>query len=672
METLEKNKKQLISDCLNTIRCLSMDAVQKANSGHPGTPMELAPIAHVLWTKHLRFNPENPSWPNRDRVILSCGHACMLIYSILHLTGYKISLEDIKNFRQWGAITPGHNEYGVTPGIEATTGPLGQGVSSAVGIAIAERYLASLLNRPNYDVIDHYTYAICSDGDIMEGVAQESASIAGHLGLNKVIALYSDNRITIDGEIDISFTEDVGKRYEAYGWFVQKIDGNDLDAIDQAITAAKAQTEKPSIIIARTNIGYGSPNKQDTPEAHGAPFGDEEIALTKKNLGWDPDKKFYVPEHVRETYTQAVPRGKELEIEWDKLYASYAKEHHETAALYHSILKRELPEGWDANLPTFEPDAKGLATRQASGKTLQVLADVFPTLMGGSADLSGSCNTELTQSGEFQKESYQNRNIRFGVREHAMGAILNGMALHGGMRPFGSTFLIFSDYMRPSIRLAALSELATTYVYTHDSIGLGEDGPTHQPIEQLSSLRAMPNLNVIRPCDANETVEAWRQTILHNEGPTALVLSRQALPTLDRSKLGAASELSKGAYILSEANDANNIQAILMATGAEVHIALEAQTLLEAENISTRVVSLPCWELFEQQTDEYKESVLPASVTARVAIEAASPHGWERWVGLQGKIIGMNRFGASAPANVLMEKFGFTAKNVVAQAKTIL
>ncbi len=671
MNTLENETKQLTQDCLNTIRCLSMDAVQQANSGHPGTPMELASIAYILWTKHLRYNPENPNWPNRDRVILSCGHACMLIYSILHLTGYKISLDDIKNFRQWESVTPGHNEYGVTPGIEATTGPLGQGVSNGVGIALAEKYLATLFNRPNYDVVDHYTYAICSDGDIMEGVAQESASIAGHLGLNKLIAIYSDNKITIDGTTDLTFSEDVGKRYEAYGWFVQRIDGNDLDAIDQAIIAAKAQSEKPSIIIARTNIGYGSPNKQDTSDAHGAPLGDEEIALTKKNLGWDPNKKFYVPSEVEEKYRKAIPRGKELELQWDKVYAAYAKEHHVPAAQYHSVLKRELPQDWDKNLPTFSPD-ETLATRQASGKVLQALAETFPTLIGGSADLSGSCNTEIKSSGSFAKGAEQNRNIRFGVREHAMGAILNGMALNGGVRPFGSTFLIFSDYMRPSIRLAALTPLPVTFVYTHDSIGLGEDGPTHQPIEQLSSLRAMPNLNVIRPCDANETVEAWKQAMLRNDGPTTIVLSRQKLATLDRTKVAPASGAAKGAYTLSEASNSSKIQIILIATGAEVHLALEAQTSLEKEGISTRVVSIPCWELFEQQDASYKQSVLPEEVTARVSIEAASPHGWEKWVGLKGKVIGLNHFGASAPAPILMEKFGFTAANIVNNAKELL
>ncbi len=670
MKTLEKNEKQLTLDCVNTLRCLAMDAVQKANSGHPGTPMELAPIAYVLWTKHLRFNPKNPYWPNRDRVILSCGHACMLLYSVLHLTGYEISLDDIKNFRQWESITPGHSEHGVTPGVEATTGPLGQGVSNAVGMAMAERYLAALFNRPNYEIIDHHTYAICSDGDIMEGVAQEAASLAGHLGLHKLIALYSDNHITIDGDTALTFSEDVGKRYEAYGWFVQRVDGNDLTAIDHALTAAKAQTQKPSLIIARTHIAYGSPNKQDTADAHGAPLGEEEVALTKKNLGWDPDKHFYIPEAVAEKYRTAIPRGAELELEWDKHYAAYAKTHHQEAALYHSVLKQELPHGWDKNLPSF-PAGEKLATRQASGKTLHELAKQFPTLIGGSADLSGSCNTEIKGSGNFEKGAYQNRNLRFGVREHAMGAILNGLSLHGGVRPFGSTFLIFSDYMRPSVRLAALTELPVIYVYTHDSIGLGEDGPTHQPIEHLSSLRAMPNLRLIRPCDANETVEAWRQAMLREDGPTAIILTRQALPVLDRTQFASASLLSKGAYILSEASDPKKIQIILIATGSEIHPALEAQKLLQQEGLATRVVSMPCWDLFEQQPEAYQESVLPSQITARIAIEAAATHGWEKWVGLKGKVIGMKRFGASAPGPVVMKHFGFTPQNIAAQAKLL-
>lgn len=671
--SLETEQKQLATDCINTVRCLAMDAVEKAKSGHPGTPMELAPIAYVLWMKHLRHNPSNPLWANRDRFVLSAGHACMLLYSMLHLTGYKLSMDDIKKFRQWGSITPGHSEHELTPGVEATTGPLGQGIGNVVGMAIAERYLASYFNRPGHDIVDHTTYAICSDGDIMEGVGQESASLAGHLGLHKLILIYSANQITIDGPANLAFSEDVGKRFQAYGWFVQHIDGNDLDAIDRALTETKGQSAQPSIIVARTHIAYGSPNKQDHCDAHGSPLGKEEVRLTKKNLGWDPDKEFFVPQEVYTKYGEAVPRGEALELEWDKRFAAYARAFPQLAKEFHDNLKELLPSGWEKDLPIFAPDPKGIGTRRASGKLVQSLAQRLPNMIGGSADLTGSCNTYIESSKDFGKGAYGNRNLRFGVREHAMGAILNGMAYHGGVRPFGSTFLIFSDYMRPSIRLAALVGLPVIYVFTHDSIGLGEDGPTHQPIEHLPSLRAIPNLLVIRPCDANEVTEAWKVAIAHHGGPTALIMTRQNVPILDRKNLGAAAGLTKGAYVLSEESGKIGPELILIATGSEVHPTLEAQQLLEKKKIPTRVVSMPSWELFGEQPKSYQEKVLPPKITPRLAVEAASPMGgWERWIGTRGAVLGIHRFGASAPAEVVLEKFGFTGKNIAAQALKLL
>lgn len=672
MPSVEMENKQLVADCLNTIRCLAMDAVEKANSGHPGTPMEMAPAAYALWTRHLRHNPSNPLWPDRDRFVLSAGHACMLLYSLLHLTGYKVSMEDIRNFRQWGSATPGHCEHGTTPGVEVTAGPLGQGVGNAVGMAIAERFLATHFNRPGHTIVDHYTYALCSDGDIMEGVGQESASLAGHLGLHKLILLYSSNHITIDGPTDLTFSEDAGKRFEAYGWFVQWVDGEDLEAIDRAIQAAKGQTSRPSLILARTHIAYGSPHKQDSCEAHGSPLGKEEVRLTKKNLGWDPDKEFYVPQEVYAKYREAIPRGEEMELEWDKKFAAYARAFPELAREFHDTLKGLLPDGWDQNLPTFKPDPKGIGTRRASGKLIQALAAKFPTLLGGSADLTSSCNTYIESSKDFEKGAYGNRNLRFGVREHAMGAILNGLSYHGGVRPLGSTFLIFSDYMRPAIRLAALVGLPVIYVFTHDSIGLGEDGPTHQPIEHLPSLRAIPNLLVIRPCDAYEVAEAWKKAIEHQDGPTALIFTRQNVPILDRASLAPAAGLSKGAYILSEASGKKGPRLILIATGSEVHPALEAQQLLEKKKIPTRVVSLPSWELFEKQPTSYREKVLPPKVTARLAVEAANPLGWERWTGPRGAVLGIHRFGASAPADINLEKFGYTAQHIASLAQKLL
>jgi len=657
--------------CINTIRTLAMDAVQKANSGHPGLPMGAAAMAYVLWTRFLRHHPTNPSWPNRDRFILSAGHGCMLLYSLLHLTGYDLPLDELKRFRQWGSRTPGHSEYGLTPGVETTTGPLGQGFGNGVGMAIAERFLATHFNRPGYPIVDHYVYAIVSDGDLMEGISSEAASLAGHLGLGKLIYLYDDNRITIDGSTSLAFTENVGQRFEAYGWHVQRVDGNDLKGVEAALSGAQAATERPSLIIARTHIAYGSPNKQDTAEAHGAPLGEEEIKLTKRALGWPLEPAFYIPGEALAHFREALQRGRAWETQWQAQFDAYAAAHPELAAEWRTVINGRLPEGWADKLPAFTPGGGGMATREASGKVLNAIAPHLPTLIGGSADLTPSNNTYLKGYGDFQRDNVGARNLHFGVREHAMGSILNGMALHGGVIPYGGTFLIFSDYMRPAIRLAALSHIHVIYVFTHDSIGLGEDGPTHEPIEHLASLRAMPNLTVIRPADANETVVAWRVALEHRGGPVALALTRQKLPVLDRTTLASADLLRRGAYVLTDAgNGQPNI--ILIATGSEVQLALEARQRLAARGIGARVVSMPSWELFEQQPDSYRDEVLPPSVTARLAIEAASPHGWHRYVGTMGAVIGMTRYGASAPYHVLMEQFGFTADNVTSRALALL
>ncbi|MGH9784836.1 MAG: transketolase [Terriglobia bacterium] len=656
--------------CINTIRTLAMDAVEQAQSGHPGMPMGAAPMAYVLWTRFLRHNPRNPAWPNRDRFVLSAGHGSMLLYALLHLTGYDLPLDEIRRFRQWGSKTPGHPEHGLTPGVEATTGPLGQGFGNGVGMAIAERYLAAYFNRPGHAVVDHFTYAIASDGDLMEGVASEAASLAGHLKLGKLIYLYDDNRITIEGSTDLAFTENVSARFEAYGWQVQEVDGNDLRAITNALSAARAEITRPSLIRARTHIAYGSPNKQDSAAAHGSPLGKQEVLLTKQALGWPAEPGFYVPPESFYHFREAVERGPAQEAQWQARLAAYAAEFPQLAAEWNRALRGELPSGWTERLPQFLPEAGDLATRQASGKVLNALAPALPTLIGGSADLAPSTETILNKFEHFH-EAPAGRNFHFGVREHAMGAVLNGMALHGGIRPYGATFLIFSDYMRPSIRLAALSHLPVIYVFTHDSIGVGEDGPTHQPVEHLASLRAIPNLTVIRPADATETAVAWRVALERNSGPVALILTRQKLPVLDRRRFPPADLAAKGAYILADAENAP-LRVILLATGSEVHATLKARTLLEAKGIGARVLSMPSWELFAEQPRSYRDELLPRAISARLAVEAASPFGWREYVGERGDILGIERFGASAPGSVLFEQFGFTPENIAARAEALL
>ncbi|EFH89695.1 transketolase [Ktedonobacter racemifer] len=659
--------KQLEDLCINTIRTLAMDGVQKANSGHPGTAMALAPLTYLLWTKYMRHNPRNPHWFNRDRFILSAGHASMLLYSMLHLTGYDLPLEELKNFRQWGSRTPGHPEYHHVPGVETTTGPLGQGFVNGVGMAIAQRFQASRYNRPDHTLLDHYIYTICSDGDLMEGITSEAASIAGHLKLGKLIYFYDDNKITIEGDTSLAFTENVGARFESYGWHVQHIaDVNDLEAVSQVIEAAQAD-ERPSIVVTRTHIAYGSPNKQDKESAHGSPLGEQEILLTKKNLGWPSEEPFYEPEEAVAYFRQAVERGAQQELAWQEQFAAYAKAYPELAQLWQQEQDGKLPEGWDSEIPTFKA-GEALASRAASGKTINALAPKLPNLIGGSADLAPSTNTYMKGLGDFTADE-NGRNMHFGIREHAMGAILNGMALYGGLIPFGATFLIFSEYMRPPIRLAAIMRQKAIYVYTHDSIGVGEDGPTHQPIEQLAALRAIPGLTVIRPGDANETAEAWRNAITI-EGPVAIVLSRQNLPTVDRTTHASAANVAKGAYVISDSEATP--QVILIATGSELALALSSAEKLRQEGIAVRVVSMPSHELFEKQSAEYKESVLPKSVRARIAIEAASPFGWERYVGLDGDTVTLDHYGASAPFSVLYEKFGFTVENVTTKAKNLL
>lgn len=654
--------------CINTIRTLSMDGVQKANSGHPGTPMALAPLAYLLWTRFMHYNPRNPTWVNRDRFILSAGHASMLQYSMLHLTGYDLPLEQLKNFRQWESLTPGHPEYGLTPGIETTTGPLGQGFGNGVGMAIAQRFLASRFNRPDHTVIDHYIYAIASDGDLMEGISSEAASIAGFLKLGKLIYFYDNNSITIEGSTNLAFGEDVGKRFESYNWHVQHVeDINDLPTLEQAILAAQAETERPSLILVRSQIGYGSPHRQGTSKAHGEPLGADEVILTKRNLGWPSEEPFYEPAEAVAYFRQAIERGAALEQAWQEKYNAYTAAYPELAAQWEKEQRGELPEGWDSDIPVFKA-GEALASRSASSKVLNAFAPKLPNLIGGSADLAPSTNTNMNGQGDFGPES-NGRNMHFGIREHAMGSIMNGMALYDGVRPFGATFLIFSDYMRPPIRLAAIMNLKTIYVYTHDSIGVGEDGPTHEPIEQLAALRAIPGLTVLRPGDANETAEAWRVAIAHH-GPVAMALTRQPLPTLDRTQMASASNVAKGGYVLLESP--GTPQVILIATGSELSLAVDAAQKLRQDGVSVRVVSMPSWELFEEQGAEYKEAVLPKHVTARIAIEAASPMGWERYVGTSGTTVTLNHFGASAPAKVLFQKFGFTVENVVEKAKQLL
>ena len=657
--------------CINTVRTLSMDAVQQAESGHPGTPMALAPLAWVLWQKHLRVNPANPDWPDRDRFILSCGHACMLLYSTLYLSGYDVSLDDIKQFRQWGSKTPGHSEVGMTPGVETTTGPLGQGVGNAVGMAIAEAQLAALFNRPGHAIVDHYTYFLASDGDLMEGISHEACSLAGHLKLGKLIGLYDDNRITIDGDTDLSFTDDTGKRFEAYGWHVARVeDGNDLDALDAAIRAAKRVADRPSLIIVRTHIGFGSPHKQDTAEAHGAPLGVDEVKLTKQNLGWPTTDTFHVPPEALTHWRRAKERGAGLEAEWRKRWDAYRAAHPDLAAELERRLAGRLPEGWDADIPVFTTkDAQ--ATRAASAKVINAIAPKLPELVGGSADLTGSNLTGIKGSGGVQAGHYAERNFYFGVREHGMGSIMNGIALHKGFIPFGGTFLIFSEYMRPPIRIAALSHLRPIYVYTHDSIGLGEDGPTHQPIEQLTALRTIPNMTVLRPADPTETAEAWRAAIKHHGGPVAIVLTRQKVNVIDRAKFAPAAGLHRGGYVLADAAGGKP-RVVLMGTGSEVELVMGAYEKLTAEGIAVRAVSMPCLEWFAKQPQSYRDGVLPPDVPARVAVEAAHPFSWYRWVGDRGAIIGIERFGASAPAPRLYQEFGLTVDAVVKRAKALL
>jgi transketolase len=661
----------LQSRAINTLRFLSADAVQQANSGHPGLPMGAAAMGYTIWTRHLRHNPHNPHWPGRDRFVLSGGHGSMLLYSLLHLTGYDLSLDQIKNFRQWGSTTPGHPEYGLTPGVETTTGPLGQGFATGVGMAIAATHLAAIFNLPGFDLIDSYIYGIVTDGDLMEGVSSEAASLAAHLSLGRLIYLYDSNHVSIDGSTELAFTEDRAARFEAYGWHVQKVeDGNDVEAIDQAIQAAK-EDPRPSLIVCHTIIGYGAPHKQGTSKAHGEPLGEEELKLAKENLGWPVEPKFLIPDDVLAHFREAVDCGRDAEAAWNEKFETYQKQHPEQGTELKRRLDGVLPKGWDADLPIFPADAKGLASRAASGKIINALAPKVPELIGGSADLEPSNKTWIADSPAFEKDTPQGRNFHFGVREHAMGAAVNGMALYGGVIPYGGTFLVFSDYMKPAIRIAALSHIPSIYVFTHDSIGLGEDGPTHQPIEHLAALRAVPNVTVIRPADANETVEAWKFALTHRNGPIALILTRQSLPTLDRSIVDSASELVKGAYVLNDFGE-KEPELILMASGSEVSLVYDASARLAAEGANVRAVSFPSWELFEQQDEAYREAVLPKRISKRLAVEAGASLGWERYVGTQGAVISMERFGASAPAKILFEKFGFTVENVIEKARELL
>ena len=672
--------------CINTIRFLSVDAIQKANSGHPGLPMGAAPMAYVLWTRDLKHNPANPNWFDRDRFVLSGGHGSMLLYSLLHLTGYDLPLEQIQQFRQWDSMTPGHPERGLAPGVETTTGPLGQGFGNGVGMAIAEAFLAARYNRPGHEIVNHYTYGIVTDGDLMEGVGAEAASIAGHLKLGKLIYLYDNNHISLAGTTSLSYTEDRAARFVAYGWHVQTVDdGNDLDAIDRALRAARAETARPSIILVRTIIGYGAPHKQNTFGVHGSPLGPDEVKAAKENLGWVLDPPFFIPGQALEHFREAVDIGKLAEAEWNSRFAAYEKAFPDVAREFQQAMRGELPAGWDADISTFPPDAKGVSTRIASGKTLNAIAPKIPTLIGGSADLNPSTETAMKGLGDFEPSdfavsvaqglvgggtSYAGRNLAFGVREHAMGAIANGLAVHGGIVPFTATFLTFSDYMRGAIRLAAIMDAHVIFVFTHDSIGLGEDGPTHQPIEQLAALRAIPRLTVIRPGDANEAAAAWR-VAMEAKGPVVLVFTRQGVPILDRAQYASADGLTRGAYVLADAKDGKP-DVILIATGSEVQLIVGAQKKLQEQGIAARIVSMPSWELFDAQPQEYRDAVLPPSVRARLAVEAGVPQGWHKYVGSDGDVIGLDRFGASAPYQVIFEKMGFTVDNVVARAKELL
>jgi len=653
---------------IDTVRILAADAVQKANSGHPGTPMALAPIGHLLWSESMNYNPQDPEWANRDRFILSAGHACMLQYSFLYLTGYKVTLNDLKNFRQLHSNTAGHPEYGLMPGIEVTTGPLGQGFANGVGFAIAQQYMAARYNKPGFDLFNYKIYAICSDGDLMEGISSEAASLAGHLKLGNMIYLYDDNHITIEGNTDLTYTEDLPKRFKAYGWHVQEVaDGNNLEALSAAVKNAQNETSRPSLIQVRTHIGFGSPNKVDSASAHGSPLGEDEVKLVKKNFGFDPDKYFEVHDTVLNYYREAGKKGIKKEQDWDELFRNYKEKH---AALAKELLSGgKFVKGWKDKLPVFKAGEK-MATRKASGKTLNAIADYFPTLIGGSADLSPSTDTTLEKYKSFSAADRDGRNFHFGVREHAMGAILNGIALSHNFIPFGATFLIFSDYMRPPIRLAAIMKIHPIFIYTHDSIGLGEDGTTHQPVEQLIGLRSIPNMTVIRPADANETAQAWRVALEHSGGPVALILTRQGIPVIDQEKYTNASELEKGAYILSESEKSPQI--ILIGTGSEVQLVLAAQLKLKEQNIAARVVSMPSWELFEKQEDSYKEKIFPKALRKRLAVEAGSPMGWHKYTTDEGDIISVNKFGESAPGEEVMKEYGFSVENVVKRAKALL
>ena len=658
--------------CINTGRTLSMDGVQKANSGHPGTPMALAPLGYALFTRHMNHDPADPHWPNRDRFVLSCGHASMLLYSCLYLSGYDVTLDDLKSFRQWGSRTPGHPEHGHTPGVETTTGPLGQGVGNAIGMAVAEAHLASTFNRDGHAIVDHYTYFICSDGDLMEGVSHESASFAGHFKLGKLIGFYDDNKITIDGSTDLTFTDDTGKRFEAYGWHVLHIDDvNDLDAIDRAVAAAKAEKDRPTIVVTRTHIGFGSPKKQDTASAHGEPLGADEIVATKKALGWPkPDEAFYVPDEALVEWRKALDKGAKAHGEWNTKHDAYAAVHAEDAKELTRRLAGELPANWESAVPTFTAENGSVASRAASQTVLNALVGVLPELIGGSADLTPSNGTAVKTWKNFAPGDYDKRYMHFGIREHGMGSIMNGMALHGGLIPFGGTFLIFSDYMRPPIRLASLMQQQCIYIYTHDSIGLGEDGPTHQPVEQLSTLRAIPGITVIRPADASETAEAWKVAIRHRHGPVCLVLTRQKLAYIDRTKYAPAAGLAMGGYVVADADD-KKPDVVLLSSGSEVGLIMTAREKLADAGVKARVVSLASHELFALQSAEYQASVLPADVP-RVAIEAAHPMSWYRWVGSNGVIMGIERYGASAPFETIYTELGLTVEKLVETAKGLV
>ncbi|PYS93471.1 MAG: transketolase [Acidobacteria bacterium] len=687
--TVTNTTPELDQLCINTIRALSIDAVQRAESGHPGLPLGCAPLAYVLWTRFMRYNPKNPKWANRDRFLLSAGHGSMLLYSLLHLTGYDLPLEELKNFRQWGSKTPGHPEYGLTPGIEITTGPLGQGFANGVGLGVGAAHLAAKFNKDSFPVIDHYVYAIVSDGDLMEGVASEAASLAGHLKLGKLIYLYDDNHVTIEGFTKLAFSEDVPKRFEAYGWHTSTVeDGNDLEAIERAIRDAQSVADRPSLISVKTIIGYGMPTA-GTRKAHSDAPGADAVRETKRHLGWPEDAEFYIPEEARKHFREAIERGARQEADWNELVKRYAQQHEDLGRAWRTLMAGELPEGWEEKLPTFA-DAKPMATRAASGEVINALAPTLPMLIGGSADLGPSTNTDIKDSGSFEAGTYDGRILHFGVREHTMGATMTGISLNGGLIPYGGTFMCFSDYMKPAIRLAALSEVQVIYVFTHDSIGLGEDGPTHQPIEQLAGLRAIPHLYVIRPADPHEVREAWRVAILRRAAPTALVLTRQKVPTIDRKAYASAEGLRRGAYILADAtytgarpiaadaapdfveNEPTTPELIILATGSEVSLALEARARLQQDGTPTRVVSMPCWELFEAQDQTYRDTVLSPRVSARLSIEAGARLGWDRYVGPAGDCIALERFGASAPGDVALRELGFNVENIVKRARTLL